>query len=108
MIKIRDAKTGDAGRIMEFQKAMAWETEKMNLSEETLKPGVERVFADISRGKYYVAEENGLVIASLLITYEWSDWTNRDVWWFQSVYVIPGYRRKGVFSMNSSTLLAMG
>jgi len=37
------------------------------------------------------------VIASLLITYEWSDWRNTNVWWFQSVYVLPGYRRTGIF-----------
>jgi GNAT superfamily N-acetyltransferase len=33
----------------------------------------------------------------LLITYEWSDWRNSNVWWFQSVYVLPAWRRKGIF-----------
>ena len=37
------------------------------------------------------------IVASLLITYEWSDWRNCNVWWFQSVYVFPEYRRKGIF-----------
>jgi GNAT superfamily N-acetyltransferase len=32
-----------------------------------------------------------------MITYEWSDWRNRLVWWFQSVYVVPAERRSGVF-----------
>jgi ribosomal protein S18 acetylase RimI-like enzyme len=55
------------------------------------------VFEKPARGEYWVAEENGNVIASLLITYEWSDWRNTNVWWFQSVYVLPDFRRKGVF-----------
>jgi ribosomal protein S18 acetylase RimI-like enzyme len=32
-----------------------------------------------------------------LITYEWSDWRNSNVWWFQSVYVLPDFRRTGIF-----------
>jgi GNAT superfamily N-acetyltransferase len=37
------------------------------------------------------------VIAQLMITFEWSDWRASDVWWIQSVYVHPEYRRKGLF-----------
>jgi GNAT superfamily N-acetyltransferase len=33
----------------------------------------------------------------LAITYEWSDWRNRVVWWIQSVYVMPDARQRGVF-----------
>lgn len=97
MIKIREAIPGDAGAIIDFQLKMAWETEKMTLVEETVTRGVHAVFDDRSRGKYYIAEADGRVVASLLITYEWSDWRNCNVWWFQSVYVIPEFRRKGIF-----------
>jgi len=44
-----------------------------------------------------VAEEKDNIVASLLITYEWSDWRNCNIWWFQSVYVLPEFRRKGIF-----------
>ena len=37
-------------------------------------------------------------VASLAITYEWSDWRNGLFWWIQSVYVNEAFRRKGVFS----------
>ena len=60
------------------------------------------VFDNPSRGDYWIAGSDGTVIASLLITFEWSDWRNANVWWFQSVYVVPGYRRQGVFSMMYS------
>jgi ribosomal protein S18 acetylase RimI-like enzyme len=33
-----------------------------------------------------------------MVTYEWSDWRDGMIWWIQSVYVHPDYRRQGVFS----------
>lgn len=51
-----------------------------------------------SAATYYVAEEGGDVIAQAMITLEWSDWRNCQVWWIQSVYVRPECRRRGVFS----------
>ncbi len=33
-----------------------------------------------------------------MVTYEWSDWRNGMLWWIQSVYVHPDFRRNGVFS----------
>lgn len=99
MILIRRANPDDAKVIISFQQAMAMETELLKLDQTTLEAGVKSVFEDPSKGEYFVAENSGSVIASLLITYEWSDWRNSSVWWFQSVYVIPEYRRKGIFRM---------
>jgi GNAT superfamily N-acetyltransferase len=97
MITIRKAKPEDAVVIIDFQKKMAWETEQMALVTDLVTRGVKAVFENPARGQYWVAEREGIVISSLLITHEWSDWRNADVWWFQSVYVLPEYRRKGVF-----------
>jgi ribosomal protein S18 acetylase RimI-like enzyme len=97
MIVIRKAVPSDAPSIVDFQLRMALETEDMKLVPEIVTKGVDAVFNDQSKGRYYVAEADGMVIASLLITYEWSDWRNCNVWWFQSVYVLPEFRRKGVF-----------
>jgi GNAT superfamily N-acetyltransferase len=97
MITIRKAKKEDASVIIDFQQKMAWETEKISLVPDTINKGVNAVFEKPGHGQYWVAEKDGIVIASLLITYEWSDWRNSDVWWFQSVYVLPAYRRAGVF-----------
>jgi GNAT superfamily N-acetyltransferase len=97
MISVRKATKDDAEAIIYFQLNMAWETEAMKLVPETVTKGVNAVFGDPSKGQYYVAVDDGHRIASLLITYEWSDWRNANVWWLQSVYVVPEYRRKGVF-----------
>ena len=99
MIKIREAVAADAAAIISFQKEMAWETEQYDLEDSKVIPGVNTVFEKPALGKYYVAEDNNRIIASLLMTYEWSDWRNANVWWFQSVYVIPEFRRRGVFSV---------
>jgi ribosomal protein S18 acetylase RimI-like enzyme len=99
MITIRKAIPDDAGAIVRFQQAMAMETEGMELKTEVVTKGVMAVFHDQKKGQYYVAEDNNSVVASLMITFEWSDWRNANIWWFQSVYVIPDYRRKGIFRM---------
>lgn len=95
---IRKAQPEDAMAIAGFQQAMAWETEELKLEETVLEKGVKAVFDDPSKGNYYVAESNGKVIASLLTTFEWSDWRNGTVLWIQSVYVSPEFRQKGVYS----------
>jgi len=97
MIIIRKANKKDAEIIIDFQQKMAWETEEMTLVPEIISKGVKGVFEDPSRGQYYVAESSGNIVASLLITCEWSDWRNTNVWWFQSVYVLPEFRRTGIF-----------
>jgi len=97
MISIRKATPSDAPLIIDFQQKMAIETEEIKLAPETVTQGVKAIFQNQERGQYYVAEEYGKVVASLLITYEWSDWRNCNVWWFQSVFVTPEYRRKGIF-----------
>ena len=102
MITIRKASPADASVIIDFQQKMAWETEQMMLVTDVVSKGVKAVFDQYSRGQYWIAEHDGQTIASLLITYEWSDWRNADVWWFQSVYVVPEYRRQGVFRLMYS------
>jgi len=97
MITIRKAGTTDASTIIDFQQKMAWETEKMTLNQDILTNGVNAVFSNPSLGQYWVAEDEEQVVASLLITTEWSDWRNTSVWWFQSVYVLPSHRRNGIF-----------
>jgi GNAT superfamily N-acetyltransferase len=94
----RGATREDSGAIVDFQQAMARETEDVDLDREIVTRGVEAVFDDPSRGRYFVADVDGRVVASLLITYEWSDWRNGVVWWIQSVYVVPDFRGRGVYA----------
>jgi ribosomal protein S18 acetylase RimI-like enzyme len=103
-MKFREAKETEYKIIADFQEKMAWETEHFKLDINTVIKGVQAVFNDISKGKYFIVEDNGKLIASLLTTYEWSDWRNNFVIWIQSVYVLPEYRKKGVFKIMYSEI----
>jgi len=95
--KIRFAAIEDLEIIARFQILMADETENVALEKNTIEKGVKAVFDNPHLGRYYVAEIDGQVVACLLTTFEWSDWRNAMVWWLQSVYVLPEYRKTGVF-----------
>jgi len=94
----RLAKLNDAAVIVDFQLAMALETEGYKLDRPICEKGVQGVFEKPARGTYYVAESAGHVVASTLIIPEWSDWRNGEVWWIHSVYVRPELRGQGVFA----------
>ena len=96
--RYREALLDDVHRIVDFQIAMAEETEQIRLDRQVCTHGVQAVLSDLNLGCYYVAEIDGVVVASTLITYEWSDWRNGVVWWIQSVYVEPDARRQGVYA----------
>jgi len=94
----RKATPQDAPAIQAFQQAMAWETEKLKLDEVTLQNGVRAVFENPERGQYHVCVQGELIVGSLLLTTEWSDWRNGTVWWLHSLYFKPEFRGKGLFS----------
>jgi len=96
-LKIRLAKIDDSHTIAGFQLKMAIETENLKLDNETVQKGVKAVFEKPELGQYFIAETDGKIIASMLTTFEWSDWRNAQVWWLQSVYVLPEFRQKGIF-----------
>lgn len=96
-VEIREARPEDAPVIVDFQIRMARSTEDLELDHATVTRGVAAVFSDPAKGAYWVAEEDGRVIGSLLTTFEWSDWRNGTVLWIQSVYVLPEWRRRGVY-----------
>ena len=76
---------------------MCLETEHKELMAEVVLAGVNALFDNPSHGFYIVAEIEQTVVACLLITTEWSDWRNGFFWWVQSVFVIPEYRRRGIY-----------
>ncbi len=96
-ILIRKA-TGEAAEsLVEFNQAMALETEGKRLDAQILQSGVEAVFHDERKGFYVVAESEGKIVGGLMITFEWSDWRDKWFWWIQSVYILPDFRRRGIY-----------
>jgi GNAT superfamily N-acetyltransferase len=96
-IHIRQAVLADAAVIAEFNLRLAEESEKLRLDPVCVGAGVDALLRDPGKGLYFVAESEGTVIGQVMITYEWSDWRNGNLWWLQSVYVKPEFRRLGIF-----------
>ena len=94
---VQPAEREDIRPIIEFQLKMAMETEDLKLDPAVVTKGVEAIFNDHSKGRYYVAKEQDVVIGCLLTTPEWSEWRNGTVLWIQSVYVTGEHRGKGVY-----------
>lgn len=91
-------KASDIDTIARFQVDMALESEGTSLDIERVTAGVAAAVADENKGTYIIARDAyGNAIGSLMLTREWSDWTNRWYWWIQSVFVTKEYRGKGVY-----------
>jgi len=97
-VTIRRATSSDAETLAQFNEHMASETEDKTLAPETIRAGVRSLMDDPDAGFYLIAERDGDVVGSLMITTEWSDWRNGTFWWIQSVYVRAEARRQGVYS----------
>lgn len=101
--QIRHAQRSDAALLVEFNLAMARETEDRALEPGTLRSGVDAVFDDETRGFYVVATSNDggdaphSPVGALLVTYEWSEWRGAPFWWIQSVYVAADWRGRGAY-----------
>lgn len=97
-LETRSATPADGEIIASYNSRMAEETEGRPLNADIIGPGVMQLLEDSTKGRYWVAESAGKVVGQIMVTYEWSDWRNGTLWWIQSVYVHPDYRRMGVFS----------
>lgn len=95
--QIRQAVPSDEDVVVDFNCRLAAETESKQLDRLTVTQGVRAILANSRHGRYFVACLNGQVIGQLMHTFEWSDWRNGEIWWLQSVYVHPDYRRQGAF-----------
>ena len=96
-MNIRKATIKDADVLAANQVHMALESENIILDHQTVLVGTCAYLEDENRGTAYIAEIKGEVAASLLVTREWSDWRNAWIWWIQSVYTVPKFRRMGIY-----------
>lgn len=98
-MNIRIATLNELDTVTDFQMAMALETEELVLDRTILRKGVEAALTDPGKGVIYVAETlDGGIAGSLMITFEWSDWRNGWIWWIESLYVLPAFRKQRVFN----------
>jgi len=97
-MNIRQATVDDAEEIANQNILLAYESERMSVDYKTALAGARAILIDPAKGFYLVAEEKKQIIGQLMITYEWSDWSNTMMWWIQSVYTKKEWRNHGVFT----------
>jgi ribosomal protein S18 acetylase RimI-like enzyme len=107
MLTMRTAEPEDANLLTGHNCAMALETEGKTLDAVKAMAGVQGLFAHPQFGFYLVAEVDSQAAATLMVTYEWSDWRNGLFWWIQSVYVKPQFRRQGIYTAMYDQLQVM-
>ena len=95
---ILKATVEDARLIAQNNMCLAKESEGERLDYDTALYGANELLKDEQKGFYLVAKVKIEIIGQLMITYEWSDWRNQNIWWVQSVYVSKDHRQKGVFA----------
>ena len=96
-VVVRDATPDDVDHIVDFNYRLAAESESKILDREVLTRGVHRGFSRPELCRYFIAEVNGEPAGMTMLTYELTDWRDGVIWWLQSVFVRPRYRRYGVF-----------
>ncbi len=96
-VMIRFAREDDQPILVQFNRAMARETESKELVTDIVSAGVDALLKNPELGFYVLAELKSRVVGSLMVTTEWSDWRNGSFWWIQSVYVLPEVRRQGIY-----------
>ena len=104
---IRFATMEDASTIANNNIMLAEESEGMKISYDETLEGVKRIIENKNLGFYIVAEENGRIAGQLMITYEWSDWRAKQIWWLQSIYVKKEWRKRGVMKKMIEKIFEM-
>ena len=96
-ITARKATLGDLETVIKLYLASAnpsW----TRLNIDTLKAGVETLLSCPEKGFQVIAEVNNQVIGIMRTSPEWSPYRRSTFWWCENVYVVPEWRRKGVYT----------
>lgn len=96
-VTVRDATESDIDTIIRCNQRLAEETEGKRLDPAVISAGVRRGFGSPEMCRYFVAEVDGRVVGTTMLTYELTDWRDGVIWWLQSVFIEPEHRRHGVF-----------
>ena len=96
-VQLRKGQQSDLPALVRFNQAMALETENLSLDEVLLTKGVNALLSEPEKGFYLVAEADGEIVGSLMVTFVWSDWRALNYYWIQSVYIRPENRRQGIY-----------
>ena len=94
---VRDATRGDLDTLARFSTRMAEESEGRIYDKDDIRASFAIVMDDPSLGQMFIAEEGNKPVGCCMLNgREWSEWRNGLFYWMTGMYILPGYRRKGV------------
>ena len=70
---------------------------KIGGKRELLRNGLRKLLSSPELGFIIVAEAEGRVVGMLRVQFEWSPYRDGTFWWVENVYVVPDWRRRGVY-----------
>ena len=96
---IRPAVAADVETLIEFTVREARDAEGAWLDAARVRRGVTRVFEDPRLARYWVAETEGRIVASISALTEWSNFHGGHYWWVQSLFIVPEHRGHGLVDL---------
>ncbi len=95
-LTVRRAVPADIGSL--FQLYIDTGGDKIGSKRDLLRNGLRELLGRPDLGFIIIAEAQAEVVGMLRIAYEWSPYRDGMFWWVENVYVVPRWRRKGVYS----------
>lgn len=98
--RARRANYSDLEKLVSFAIAEAEEAEKAARPQEPIREGVRIGLADDSIAMYWVLEDGGgEIVGNVSVVKEWSNWNAGYYWWIQSIFLLPGFRGRGLMDL---------
>ena len=79
---------------------------KIGQKRDLLRNGLRKLVSSPDLGFHLVAEAEGVTVGMLRVCFEWSPYRDGTFWWVENVYVVPDWRRKGVYSAMHKHILS--
>ena len=71
---------------------------KIGQKRDLLRNGLRKLVSSPDLGFHILAEAEGETVGMLRVCFEWSPYRDGTFWWIENVYVVPDWRRKGVYT----------
>lgn len=94
---IRKATKQDLPFLIASNNALALESEGRPLDQACLTQSMQAILDDERKGVYWLACDGEKAVGQIMYVFEWSTWRNANFMWLTDLYVLPEYRRRGVF-----------
>lgn len=83
--------------LVDFNLRLGQETENRRLDADVMRRSMQAILQDERKGVYLIAFDGDKPVGQIMYVYEWSTWRNANFMWLTDLYVLPEYRKRGVF-----------